>query len=580
MDFEDTGIKFKYLLQLRASEYQFKRNVVFGALSTKEKTLAIFSKERDTFFMEVYNSLGSSIYENIDELKNVFTNIYKTLDEKIDIFEKLLLSTYESDTLHIFNTLNFFKYVSTISKINYSIKLFSINHEIKENIDFMINEDNVFQYNSIDKSFQVNHNHEIINLANNLNEHNEKYANDKDELFFYNFFHFSLAAIVGAIFETEQIQYYGPLRHYPERWELSIIAREKQTFQDEKQTLTKSTIYIYKILKYFRKIQVSFDSKKFPIKIISSLIRLFWSIIYICAIFSKNFRQASGFNSDELKDIRNDVLPERFQFMRENKLKSNEIWKKLIDSNEVITRLNRWLGNQDKLKSNYEINIEKKRIFLDSIFFHQLYKFIDKEAVFFSKILEIKDIENYDLLEKCFYPIVKFFHSLFKYFEKKMNFIPRYIYQINFIDQTNKTKVTPRDMGLGISQMLPILISCMCANKTKIYLEQPELHLHPSVQMELMDEFIKSHNSNKNSFILESHSEHMLLRVMKRIKQTANGSIEDELLKLSPDDVCLLYVDNDGGQTYIQELRLSQSGKLLDHWPNGFFEEGFKERFM
>jgi predicted ATPase len=98
--------------------------------------------------------------------------------------------------------------------------------------------------------------------------------------------------------------------------------------------------------------------------------------------------------------------------------------------------------------------------------------------------------------------------------------------------------------------------------------------------MELMDEFIKSKNENKNQFIMESHSEHMLLRIMKRIKQTQNGTLEDESLILTPEDVCLLYVDNDGEQTYIQELRLSKNGKLLDHWPNGFFEEGYKERFF
>jgi len=128
--------------------------------------------------------------------------------------------------------------------------------------------------------------------------------------------------------------------------------------------------------------------------------------------------------------------------------------------------------------------------------------------------------------------------------------------------------------------MLPILISTMSSKNTKIYLEQPELHLHPAVQMELMDEFIKSHNDNNNEFMMESHSEHMLLRVMRRLRQTADGSLEDESLRLTPNDVCLLYVDNDEDQTYIQELRLSKIGKLLDHWPNGFFEEAIKKGFF
>lgn len=97
--------------------------------------------------------------------------------------------------------------------------------------------------------------------------------------------------------------------------------------------------------------------------------------------------------------------------------------------------------------------------------------------------------------------------------------------------------------------------------------------------MELMDEFIRSKNENSNQFIIESHSEHLLLRVLKRLRQTHNETLDDASLRLTPDDVCLLYVDNDGEQTFIQELRLSKTGKLLDHWPNGFFEEGYKERF-
>lgn len=580
MDFEDTGIKFKYLLQLRASEHQFEMDVCFGdLLLTKNEIKTQLLKKRDTFYIEIYNSLDSSIYKNVDELKNIFTNIYKNLDEKVDVFEKLLLATYESDPLYIFNTLNFFKYVSTISKINYSIKLFLINDEIKTHVDFSINDDNVFQYNSTDKSLQVNQDHEIINLANNLNRDNKKYSNYRGEVSLYDFFHFSLMSIMNTIFKIEQIQYYGPLRHYPDRWELSIIAKEKQTLQDEKYIPTKLTIFILKVVRYLEKIADYFKSKKFPIKIFALLINyLRATIMFYLPMFSKSFRKQL-FESDVMKDAWNHMLPERFQLTREKKLKSSEIWKKLIDSNEVVIRLNKWLGNQDKLKSNYEIKIEKKRIFLDSIFFHQLYKLIDKEGVFFSKISEIEDVANYDLLEKCFFPIIKFFHSLFKYFEKKMNFIPRYIYHICFIDQTNKTKVTPRDMGLGISQMLPILISTNANKNTKMYIEQPELHLHPAVQMELMDEFIKSHNLNNNTYMIESHSEHILLRIMKRMRQTADGTLQDESLKLTPDDVCLLYVDNDGEHTYIQELRLGKKGNLLDHWPNGFFEEGYKERF-
>ena len=86
-------------------------------------------------------------------------------------------------------------------------------------------------------------------------------------------------------------------------------------------------------------------------------------------------------------------------------------------------------------------------------------------------------------------------------------------------------------------------------------------------------------DENKNNFILETHSEHIILRLMKRMRHTDEDSLEDESLKLTPDDICLLYVDNNGENTYIKELELDKDGTLLDPWPNGFFEEGYKERF-
>ena len=67
---------------------------------------------------------------------------------------------------------------------------------------------------------------------------------------------------------------------------------------------------------------------------------------------------------------------------------------------------------------------------------------------------------------------------------------------------------------------------------------------------------------------------------MKRMRHTAEDREgRDKSLDLTPGDVCLLYIDTDGKSTYIEELELDEDGSLLDPWPNGFFEEGHKERF-
>jgi hypothetical protein len=149
-----------------------------------------------------------------------------------------------------------------------------------------------------------------------------------------------------------------------------------------------------------------------------------------------------------------------------------------------------------------------------------------------------------------------------------------------FIDKRTNIQVHNREIGLGLTQLLPIVSKAFVEKESIIAIEQPELHLHPALQCEIADIFIQSYKDNDNEFLIETHSEHLLLRIMKRMRQTSEGILsKDDRLALTPDDVCLLYVDNDGESTYLQELRLSDKGTLLDHWPHGFFEEGYKERF-
>ena len=96
----------------------------------------------------------------------------------------------------------------------------------------------------------------------------------------------------------------------------------------------------------------------------------------------------------------------------------------------------------------------------------------------------------------------------------------------------------------------------------------------------MADEFIRSCREQDNEFVIETHSEHLLLRVMKRMRQTADGTLaQDNPLAITPEDICLLYVDNNDELTYLNELELDNDGALLDPWPHGFFEEGYRERF-
>lgn len=144
------------------------------------------------------------------------------------------------------------------------------------------------------------------------------------------------------------------------------------------------------------------------------------------------------------------------------------------------------------------------------------------------------------------------------------------IRELVLVDQRTNTVVTHRDVGIGISQVLPVLVMAYGSQGKLLAMEQPEIHLHPALQAELADVFIESAlGQRKNTFILETHSEHLILRLMRRIRE---GQISSE-------DIGVVFVEPlERGSRFI-ELRIDEEGDFIDEWPGGFFEESFHEKF-
>lgn len=153
------------------------------------------------------------------------------------------------------------------------------------------------------------------------------------------------------------------------------------------------------------------------------------------------------------------------------------------------------------------------------------------------------------------------------------------IRELVLIDQRTNTVVTHRDVGIGISQVLPVLVLAYGSKGKLLAMEQPEIHLHPALQAELGDVFIKAAlGDRKNTFILETHSEHLILRLMRRMRESHQHK-ETGLPKLTPADVSVLYVEPDGTRSIVREMPLNELGELVKTWPGGFFEEGLREQF-
>lgn len=264
---------------------------------------------------------------------------------------------------------------------------------------------------------------------------------------------------------------------------------------------------------------------------------------------------------------------------------SQASWSYLKKDEKLRENINKWLKDQNKLKTPYEIKYRKLydlSRFLSEVENLSFDEIIDK---YLNTYKENTSSEDFDWDEDTW--IIQ--DEIFKEKDKNLMFsaILKKIMKLSdnkeelvFEDLRNGTQISNRDLGLGISQILPVLIATNHQKNTTIVIEQPELHLHPAVQCEIADEFIRSYKANKNEFLIETHSEYLLLRIMKRMRwQSENKEDRDKSLDITPDDVCLLYVDTNGETTYLNELELDEDGSLLDPWPNGFFEEGHKERF-
>jgi hypothetical protein len=154
------------------------------------------------------------------------------------------------------------------------------------------------------------------------------------------------------------------------------------------------------------------------------------------------------------------------------------------------------------------------------------------------------------------------------------------VFALRIVDKQTGVSASVRDVGFGVSQVLPIIVQSLLSQNKTLLIEQPEIHLHPALQAELGDLFIQSAlREQGNTFILETHSEHLLLRIMRRMRNTVDGTLPVGLPPVRPEDVSVLYVQQKDSASVVRVLELDQEGQLLDPWPDGFFEEGFRERF-
>ena len=139
--------------------------------------------------------------------------------------------------------------------------------------------------------------------------------------------------------------------------------------------------------------------------------------------------------------------------------------------------------------------------------------------------------------------------------------------RLNLLSGGNEVDLT--SVGVGVSQVLPVLVSCLIAKRgSVILLEQPELHLHPKLQMDLADFLIACCKSGRQ-IIVETHSEHMVSRIRRRIAESNDSELEDL--------VGILFAEQKNGVTEYRSPSINKFGGLGSDWPDGFLDVGAGE---
>lgn len=140
----------------------------------------------------------------------------------------------------------------------------------------------------------------------------------------------------------------------------------------------------------------------------------------------------------------------------------------------------------------------------------------------------------------------------------------------------SKVRVNLADAGSGLAQVLPIIAQCAMDDLYEgvpraplQIIEEPELHLHPAAHADLADLYLATAQATGTRFLIETHSETLLLRLRLRVAETAN--------KISPDTVAIYVVEQNDGESIVRRVHLDDLGNLDDSWPHGYFSQDYHE---
>lgn len=225
--------------------------------------------------------------------------------------------------------------------------------------------------------------------------------------------------------------------------------------------------------------------------------------------------------------------------------------------NDLIEKVNAWLFDRERLNSGYRLE-------------HIRYRKVENPSPI--DVILQHGVSDEDLVD-----VVPNLRELFEQYP--------IIKEIALRDIRTNTLVGPSDVGVGLSQLIPVIVSLVSQEEGLVAIEQPELHIHPAIQVGVGDLIAISATAQganldaERCLLIETHSEHIMLRLLRRIRETSENELPPGAPSLTPEQVAVIYVEPTEDVLKLTPLRITVDGDFLDRWPRGFFEERGEELF-
>lgn len=223
-------------------------------------------------------------------------------------------------------------------------------------------------------------------------------------------------------------------------------------------------------------------------------------------------------------------------------------WDELLNASDgFVKKVNNWLEDQDKLNTGYGLKVRRSR----EVDMNSPFAIAIQQGTLSSDISDIKK-------EFLSFP------------EQR---------KVRLIDALTRQEYALHDLGVGISQLTPVVITALMQSTRMLVVEQPELHIHPQVQVGLGDLFASQIKERDSLFLIETHSEHLILRLLRRIREAYEGEPVPEELRISHEDISIIYVENNESGVSLTPIGVDETGEFTARWPKGFFDERAEELF-